>query len=68
MDDKLNDKLNKSMDKLVLNGKKSACLELMQRVRNECLGRDADGWSFHTGKIFGEYLKEIEASECKLRT
>lgn len=45
---------------LVLLGKKQACLILMQRVRNECLGKDADGWASHTGRIFGEYLKELE--------
>jgi hypothetical protein len=55
--------IDESIDKAILIGKKQACLELMQRVRNECLGLDADGWTFHTGKVFGEYLRELEAQE-----
>ena len=41
-------------------GKKQATLELMQRVRKQCLGLDASGWALRTGVIFGEYLKELE--------
>jgi len=59
----VNKNIEKSMDQLVLSGKKRACFELMQRVQNECIGMDAEGWAFHTGKVFGEYLKEIEAQE-----
>jgi len=46
--------------------KRHACLELMGRVRNECLGLDADQWSFRTGRIFGEYLRELEAEEQRI--
>lgn len=58
--------LEHKLDLLRVTSKQSACLEIMLRVRNTCIGMDAEGWAFHTGKVFGKYLQELKAEERKL--
>lgn len=58
--------LETKLDELRVAAKRTACLTLMERIRNECLGLDADQWSCTTGKIFGDYLRELKEEENRL--
>jgi hypothetical protein len=58
--------LDHRLSLLQVTSKQTACMELMLRVRNACIGLDNIDWAFTTGKIFGEYLKELGEEERKL--
>ena len=58
--------LDHKLDLLRVAAKRSACFDLILRIRNECIGLEESGWAFTTGKIFGEYLEELEEEERRL--
>jgi hypothetical protein len=58
--------MDTQLKRISVMAKQAACMELMNRVRDTCLGMDVSGWAFNTGRIFGEYLKELQAQEALL--
>jgi len=58
----------RKLDELRIAAKRVACLDLMARIHGACLGQNEDGWAFNSGRVFGEYLKELDLEERKLKT
>jgi len=60
--------LDKELSLMSNMAKQSAAAELQRRITDVCIGLDdADDWAYHTGRIFGEFMRELAIEEKRLK-
>ena len=59
--------LDKELSLMSNMAKQSGAAELQRRITDVCIGLDADGWAYHTGRVFGQFMGELQAEEKRLK-
>jgi hypothetical protein len=60
--------LDRELSLMANMAKQFAVMELQRRITDVCLGLDdASDWAYHTGRIFGEFMRQLAIEEKRLR-